>query len=155
MASASTRITIRSFTTGVAEFMKRRFSGILLLSFLLIGALLQLNVSGQNGAGCDTNTCTVNVNRQISTNNWGTTIINDTITITSSNASITQMLLGFPIQIGPNVRNVTATDLQTGQALPVASKTPSEPNYTALQLSLPNKKPPPTYSLISRPILTY
>ena len=134
--------------------MKRRFSGILLLSFLLIGALLQLNVSAQNGAGCDTNTCTVNVNRQISTNNWGTTIINDTITITSSNASITQMLLGFPSQIGPNVRNVTATDLQTGKALSVASMAPSGSNYTAFEISLPSKKPPPAYSFLVRTILT-
>src|SRR3989442_14404105 len=101
--------------------MKRRFSGILLLSFLLIGALLQLNVSAQNGAGCDTNTCTVNVNRQISTNNWGPTIINDTITITSSNATITQMWLGFQSQTGPNAENVTEPDVKTEKTLPVAS----------------------------------
>ena len=134
--------------------MKRRFSGILLLSFLLFGALFQLNVSAQNGSGCDTNTCTVNVNRQISTTGWGTTVINDTITITSSNASITQMLLGFPSQIGPNVRNVTATDLQNGKALAVVPTTPSGSNYTAFEIILPSQKPPPAYSFLVRTILT-
>src|SRR5207245_5350387 len=54
----------------------------------------------------------------------------------------------------PNVRNVTATDLQTGKALSVASTAPSGSNYTAFEISLPSKKPPPAYSFLVRTILT-
>jgi hypothetical protein len=138
--------------------MKRRFSGILILTFLLAGAVFSLNVSAQSGSGCDTNTCIVNINRTIWTTSWGTTIINDTITIASSNASINQMLLGFPSQIGPNVRNVTAIDLQnchpTCSALKVVPAVPPGSNYTAFEVSLPGMKAPPAYSFLLRTILT-
>ena len=134
--------------------MKRLFLGILLLCFLFVGVVLQPNVNAQSGAGCDTNTCTVNVSRQISTTNWGTTIINDTITITNSSAPISQMLLGFPSQIGPNVRNVTAMDLQNGKALTVAPASPSGSDYTAFEVSLPGREPPPAYSFLVRTIST-
>ncbi len=139
---------------GVAESMVRCFSGILILTILLVGAVLSLTVRGQGGAGCDTNTCTVNVSRTISTTSWGTTVINDTITIASSNASINQMLLGFPSQIGPNVRNVTAIDLQNGKSLTVAPTVPPGSNYTAFEVSFPSKKSPPAYSFLLRTILT-
>jgi hypothetical protein len=62
---------------------------------------------------CTTSTCIADITRSIITNDWGTTLVNDTIHV-KAGSSVSSMTLGIPTSIAANLHQMTAKDGQGG-----------------------------------------
>ena len=82
---------------------------LLLLALTMTGLLV--NVSGQPRLACTPSTCTLTVNRTILTNDWGTTFMNDTVSLNAT-TSVTYLDLGVPSSLADKLGFWTALDNQ-------------------------------------------
>src|SRR5262245_60187514 len=60
---------------------------------------------------CSANTCTVTVARLITTNDWGTTFVNDTVRVDAL-SSVSSLTLGLPIALTGSLHHISAKDTQ-------------------------------------------
>ena len=80
-----------------------------LLAFLLVFVVVQNPRFAAAASACSTSTCTVQVLRTITTNDWGTTFVNDSVRVNAA-ASVSSLTLGVPASIGANIHLISAED---------------------------------------------
>src|SRR5215467_12959414 len=80
------------------------------LAFLLVLAAVQLPSLATAASPCNVNTCTTRIARVVSTNDWGTTFVNDTVRLNALGA-VSSVTLGFPSSISSNIHLISAKDL--------------------------------------------
>src|SRR4029077_17390668 len=116
----------------------------LVLSLLLMALLsTQLPSPVTAQTTCTSSSCTVIVVRSISTNNWGLTIVNDSITLKTGSSPVSQIALGVPSSLTSKLRSTEAVDLQSNQLrispLRLASL-PSGGNYSTMDVAFQSAK---------------
>jgi hypothetical protein len=93
---------------------------------------------------CTSSTCNVTVTRSISTNNWGLTIVNDSITLKTGSSPVSQIALGVPSSLTSKLRSTEAVDLQSNQLLRISplrlASLPSGGNYSTMDVAFPSAK---------------
>src|SRR6266571_1938042 len=80
-----------------------------LLAFLLVFVVVQIPPFAAATSPCSASTCTVQVLRTITTNDWGTTFVNDSVRVNAA-ASVSSLTLGVPASIGANIHLISAED---------------------------------------------
>ncbi len=80
-----------------------------LLAFLLVFIVVQIPPFAAAASACSTSTCTVQVVRTITTNDWGTTFVNDSVRVSAA-ASVSSLTLGVPASISANIHLISAED---------------------------------------------
>src|SRR5713101_3228859 len=110
----------------------------LVLSLLLLALLsTQLPSPAVAQTNCTSSSCTVTVDRSISTNNWGVTFVSDQFSLTTGSSPVSQITLGIPSSLSSKLRFTEAVDSQSNQlriSPPVARDLPSPlvGNYSEL-----------------------
>src|SRR5260370_224522 len=117
----------------------------LVLSLLLLALLsTQLPSPVMAQTTCTSSTCNVTVTRSISTNNWGLTTVNDSITLKTGSSPVSQIALGVPSSLTSKLRTTEAVDLQSNQLLRISplrlASLPSGGNYSAMDVAFPSAK---------------
>src|SRR5712692_9475441 len=80
-----------------------------LLAFLLVFMVVQIPPFAAAASACSTSTCTVQVVRTITTNDWGTTFVNDSVRVNAA-VSVSSLTLGVPASISANIHLISAED---------------------------------------------
>jgi len=80
-----------------------------LLAFLLVFVVVQIPPFAAATSPCSASTCTVQVLRTITTNDWGTTFVNDSVRVNAA-ASVSSLTLGVPASISANIHLISAED---------------------------------------------
>src|SRR5213594_3586009 len=80
-----------------------------LLAFLLVFIVVQIPQFAVATSPCSASTCTVQVVRIITTNDWGTTFVNDSVRVNAA-ASVSSLTLGVPASISANIHLISAKD---------------------------------------------
>ena len=120
--------------------MRALFAVLLLLAFILVLQPVEVNAA----SGCTPNTCSVTIQRTISTNPWGVTVASDIVNLTTAaNAQITHLTLGIPANVSENLRTATAS--AGGVSLQVSLNRMTIPSgfaasgqdYTSLNVAFP------------------
>ncbi len=116
--------------------MKLLLAIALLLSLTMNGILV--NVSAQNQLGCTFSTCKITVNRTLLTNDWGTTVMNDTVSLNAT-TPVAYLDLGVPSSLGANLGFWKAVDSK-GTAVRV-TKLSLDPtgSFVPLRVEMPGK----------------
>ena len=88
---------------------------------------------------CSASGCSVEVNRSITTNDWGTTFVNDTVRV-SAGSAVSSLTLGLPSSMVTNLHQITAVDRQqrTVQVNPLATNQTGE--YQPYQFAFPESQ---------------
>ncbi len=107
---------------------------VVLLSLVL--SIVLVDSSAQSQLGCTPSTCAVTVNRTTRVNDWGTTVVNDSISVNAT-APVTFIDLGVPSSVSSSMGFYSAYD-SLGTRLPL-SKQPlnATGGYVPLRVSLP------------------
>src|SRR2546428_5337533 len=110
---------------------------VLLVMIFLSIAVFQLPYKGLAvSPPCSAAICTISVVRSVSTNDWGTTFVNDTIVLNAT-STVSSLTLGIPSSISANLRSVTASDNQEMlQVLPLAQNLTGR--YVPYQFTFPS-----------------
>ena len=120
--------------------MRALFAVLLLLALVLVLQPIPVNAT----SSCTPSTCSVIVQRTISTNPWGVTIASDLVNLTTVNsAQISHLAIGIPANVSSNLRSVTAVG--GGISLQVSSSKMIIPSghpaagqtYTSLDVTFP------------------
>ncbi len=111
--------------------------GIALLLSLAMGSLL-VDASAQTQVACTLSTCTLTVSRIILTNDWGTTFMNDTVSL-NANASVTYLDLGVPSQVADKLGFFIAVDSQGATARVTKQALNQTGGYLPLRVELPGR----------------
>src|SRR6267378_3292006 len=116
----------------------------LVLSLLLLALLsTQLPSSAVAQTNCTSSSCTVTVDRAITTNNWGVSFVSDQFSLTIGSSPVSQITLGIPSSLSSKLRFTEAVDLQSNQLrispLKLASLR-SGGNYSAMDIAFPSAK---------------
>ena len=86
--------------------MRALFAVLLLFAFLLVLQPIPVNAV----SGCLPNTCSVTIERTISTNLWGVTVASDIVNLTTvPNAQISHLAVGIPANVSNSLRTATAS----------------------------------------------
>lgn len=109
----------------------------LLVIILLAFAAFQLpSRSSAAPPPCSAAICTISVVRSVSTNDWGTTFVNDTVVLNAT-SSVSSLTLGIPSSVSANLASITASDSQgTLQVLPLAQNQTGR--YVPYQFTFPS-----------------
>jgi hypothetical protein len=93
----------------------------LLVLILLAFTAFQLpNKALAVSPSCSATICTISVVRSVSTNDWGTTFVNDTVVLNAT-SPVSSLTLGMPSSVSANLRSIAASDNQgTLQVLALA-----------------------------------
>src|SRR5881296_214233 len=120
--------------------MRALFAVLLLFAFLLVLQPIPVNAV----SGCLPNTCSVTIERTISTNLWGVTVASDIVNLTTvPNAQISHLAVGIPANVSNSLRTATAsaggislqvsrTRMTIPSGYPAAGQT-----YTSLDVTFP------------------
>jgi len=120
--------------------MRALFAVLLLLALALVLQPIPVNAA----SNCTPNTCSVMIQRTISTNPWGVTIASDVVNLTTvANAQISHLAVGIPGNVSNNLRTATAS--ASGTSLQVSSNRMTIPSgypaagqtYTSLDVTFP------------------
>src|SRR6266851_6640240 len=120
--------------------MRALFAVLLLVALILVLQPIPVNAT----SGCTPNTCSVTIQRTISTNPWGVTIASDVVNLTTvANAQISHLAIGIPANVSSNLRSATAS--AGGISLQVSSNRMTIPSghpaagqaYTSLDVAFP------------------
>jgi hypothetical protein len=120
--------------------MRALFAVLLLFALVLVLQPIPVNAA----SGCTPNTCSVAIQRTISTNPWGVTIASDVVNLTTvANAQISHLAIGIPANVSSNLRSATAS--AGGTSLQVSSNRMIVPSghagagqaYTSLDVTFP------------------
>ena len=116
----------------------------LVLSLLLLALLsTQLPSPAVALTNCTSSSCTVTVDRAITTNNWGVSFVSDQFSLTTGSSPVSQITLGIPSSLSSKLRFTEAVDLQSNQLrispLKLASLR-SGGNYSAMDIAFPSAK---------------
>src|ERR1700704_4694180 len=120
--------------------MRALFAVLLLLALVLVLQPIPVNAV----SSCTPNTCSVIIQRTISTNPWGVTIASDVVNLTTvANAEISHLAIGIPANVSSNLRSATAS--AGGTSLQVSSNRMTVPSghagrgqaYTSLDVTFP------------------
>ncbi len=111
--------------------MKFSYVAIFLLAVLAVG--LPNQAAGQAESPCVSPGCTVTVSRSISTNDWGVTFLNDTVSLNST-SPVTFLVLGIPLPVADHLQQMVVVDNQ-GTAIQWSKLTASTGNYQPFKFS--------------------
>src|SRR5260370_42564540 len=120
--------------------MRALFAVLLLVALVLVLQPVPVNAA----SGCTPNTCSVGIQRTISTNPWGVTIASDVVNLTTvASAQISHLAIGIPANVSSNLRSATAS--AGGISLQVSSNRMTIPSghpasgqtYTSLYVAFP------------------
>ncbi len=120
--------------------MRALFAVPLLLALVLVLQPVPVNAA----SGCTPSTCSVAIQRTISTNPWGVTIASDVVNLTTvANAQISHLAIGIPANVSSNLR--TATAYAGGTSLQVSMNAMTIPSgyaaagqgFTSLDVAFP------------------
>src|SRR5713226_1082717 len=116
----------------------------LVLSLLLLALLsTQLPSPAVAQTNCTSSSCTVTVDRSITTNNWGVSFVSDQFSLTTGSSPVSQITLGIPSSLSSKLRFTEAMDSQSNQLrispLKLASLR-SGGNYSAMDIAFPSAK---------------
>src|SRR5260370_33024345 len=108
-----------------------------LLAFLLVFIVVQIPPFAAAASACSNSTCTVQVVRTITTNDWGTTFVNDSVRVNAA-ASVSSLTLGVPASISANIHLISAED-ESGKTIQVSpSPTNQTGKYQPYQFAFPS-----------------
>ena len=108
-----------------------------LLAFLLVFIVVQIPPFAAASSACSTSTCTVQVVRTITTNDWGTTFVNDSVRVNAA-ASVSSLTLGVPASISANIHLISAED-ESGKTIQVSPlPTNQTGKYQPYQFAFPS-----------------
>ncbi len=120
--------------------------------FLALVALQFPSATAAAPTACDASKCSVMVSRVITTNDWGTTFMNDTVNLNIT-SPVSSFTLGISSSITANLRQISATDSQ-GQTLQVfALAVNTTSNYRPYEFAFPSPENG-TYSFKVRAVLS-
>ncbi len=112
---------------------------IALLVFAILAVHASSSVAAQPQVGCTSSTCPLTISRSIITNDWGVTVMNDTVKLNATSPA-TYLSVGLPAAVASRLRYVSATDAQ-GSVLEVSQQPMNlTGNYEPIQVSLPAVK---------------
>ncbi len=107
------------------------------LAFLLVFIVVQIPPFAAASSACSTSTCTVQVVRTITTNDWGTTFVNDSVRVNAA-ASVSSLTLGVPASISANIHLISAED-ESGKTIQVSPlPTNQTGKYQPYQFAFPS-----------------
>lgn len=120
--------------------MKALLVVLLLLALFLVLQPIPANAS----VGCSPSTCSVAIQRSISTNPWGVTVASDIVNLTTvPNAQISHLTVGIPANVSISLRTATAfagsTSLQVSMnrmTIPSGNAGAGQ-SYTSLDVAFP------------------
>jgi len=108
-----------------------------LLAFLLVFIVVQIPPFAAAASACTTSTCTVQIVRTITTNDWGTTFVNDSVRVNAA-ASVSSLTLGVPASISANIHLISAED-ESGKTIQVSPlPTNQTGKYQPYQFAFPS-----------------
>jgi len=108
-----------------------------LLAFLLVIVALQIPTSAAVASPCTASTCTVQVVRTVTTNDWGTTFVNDTVLV-NAGSPVSSLTLGIPSSVSENIHLISAKD-GSGRSLQVISLPSNQTGkYQPYQFTFPD-----------------
>src|SRR5262245_1847081 len=91
-----------------------------LLALLLVIVAVQIPALATADSPCSPSVCNVQVMRPITTNDWRTTFVNDSVRVTAA-SSVSSLTLGVPASISANIHLISAED-GSGRTLQVSPR---------------------------------